>query len=173
MEGNGPECRNLHEKLLRFGHLWQLETHGKEGWLEVEEFSSFHLDSIKINVVIDCAVKEGNSIIIYDWKTGKSLSEDLSVQLCCYAIYAMEKWHLPPESLEVVEYNLNSNKANYFSVTMAEVEGIKGYIKGSVKDMQSLLKDPSNNIPLPEDQFTKVEDERVIVRCNFRKVCRT
>ena len=52
------------------------------------------------------------------------------------------------------------------------IEGIKGYIRGSVKDMQSLLKDPENNIPLPEDQFTKVEDERVISRCNFRKVCR-
>ena len=149
-----------------------LKSHGKEEWLEVEEFSSFLLDGVKINVVIDCAVKEGNSIIIYDWKTGKTLSEDLSVQLGCYAFYAMGKWHLPPESLQVVEYNLQSDKANSFSVTMAEVEGIKGYIKGSVKDMQSLLKDPENNIPLPEDQFTKVEDERVISRCNFRKVCR-
>jgi hypothetical protein len=150
-----------------------LKSHGKEGWLEVEEFSSFQLDSVKINVVIDCAVKEGKGIVIYDWKTGKALSEDLSIQLCCYAFYAIEKWNLPPESLQVIEYNLNSNKANSFSVTMAEVEGIKGYIKGSVKDMQSLLKDPSNNIPLPEDQFSKVEDERVIARCNFRKVCRT
>jgi hypothetical protein len=138
----------------------------------VEEFSSFHLDDIKINVVIDCAVKEGKGIVIYDWKTGKSLSEDLSVQLCCYAFYAMEKWNLTPESLEVVEYNLNSNKANSFSVTMAEVEGIKGYIKGSVKDMQSLLKDPENNTPLEEEQFSKVEDERAVGRCNFRKVCR-
>jgi hypothetical protein len=149
-----------------------LKCHGKEGWLEVEEFSFFHLDSIKINVVVDCAVKEGNSIIIYDWKTGKSLSEDLSVQLCCYALYAMQKWHIPPDSLQVVEYNLQSNKANSFSVTMAEVEGIKGYIKGSVKDMQSLLKDPENNIPLEEEQFSKVEDEGVSLRCNFRKVCR-
>jgi len=149
-----------------------LKSHGKDGWLEVEEFSSFHLDSIKINVVIGCAVKEGNSIIIYDWKTGKSLSEDLSVQLCCYAFYAMEKWHLSPDSLQVVKYNLFSNKANSFTVTMAEVEGIKGYIKGSVKDMQSLLKDPVNNIPLPEDQFSKVEDEQVSLRCNFRKVCK-
>jgi hypothetical protein len=55
---------------------------------------------------------------------------------------------------------------------MAEIEGIKGYIKGSVKDMQSLLKDPENNVPLEEDQFSKVEDEGVIFRCNFRKVCR-
>jgi len=150
----------------------KFKSHGKEGWLEVEEFSSFHLDDIKINVVIDCAVKEGKGIIIYDWKTGKSLSEDLSIQLCSYAFYAIEKWNLPPESLEVVEYNLNSNKANSFSVTMAEVEGIKGYIKGSVKDMQSLLKDSENNIPLPEDDFSKVDDERAVGRCNFRKVCR-
>ena len=150
----------------------RLKSHGKEGWLEVEEFSSFRLDKVKVNVVIDCAVKEGNRIIIYDWKTGKALSEDLSIQLCCYAFYAMEKWNLPPESLQVVEYNLNSNKANSFSLTMAEVEGIKGYIKGSIKDMHSLLKDPKNNVPLEEDQFSKVEDERTNFRCNFRKVCR-
>jgi len=84
----------------------------------------------------------------------------------------VEKWNFPPDSLQVVEYNLPSNKANSFSVTMAEVEGIKGYIRGSVKDMQSLLKDPENNIPLPEEQFSKVENERVSLRCNFRKVCR-
>jgi hypothetical protein len=149
-----------------------LKSHGKAGWLEVEEFSSFDLDSIKINVVIDCAVKEGSGIIIYDWKTGKVPAEDLSVQLCCYAFYAMEKWHIPPESMEVVEYNLQANKTNSFTVSMAEVEGIKGHIKGSVKDMQSLLIDPEKNIPFEEDQFSKVEDGGVISRCNFRKVCR-
>jgi hypothetical protein len=149
-----------------------LKSHGKEGWLEVEEFSSFHLNRIRINVVIDCAVKEGNSIIIYDWKTGQALSEDLSIPLGGYALYAMEKWNLPPDSLKVVEYNLFFNKGNSFSVTQGEVEGIKGYIKGSVKDMQSLLKDSENNIPLAEDQFSRVEDEGVISRCNFRKVCR-
>jgi len=63
-------------------------------------------------------------------------------------------------------------KANWFSVTDGEVEDIKGYIKGSVKDMQSLLTDVGNNIPLEEDRFGKVEDERVSLRCNFRKVCR-
>ena len=149
-----------------------LKSHGKEGWLEVEEFSSFNLGSTKINVVIDCALKERNGIIIYDWKTGRNLSEDLSVQLCCYAFYAMEKWHIPPDSMEVVEYNLQANTTNSFTVSMAEVEGIKGYIKGSVKDMKSLLKDPGKNIPFEEDRFSKVEDGGVISRCNFKKVCR-
>jgi hypothetical protein len=57
-------------------------------------------------------------------------------------------------------------------VTKGEAEDIKGYIKGSIKDMQSLLMDIVNNTPLEEDRFSRVEDERVSLRCNFRKVCR-
>jgi hypothetical protein len=149
-----------------------LKSHPKEGWLEVEEFSSFHLDTIKINLSIDCAIKEGDDIYIYDWKTGKGLSEDLSIQLCCYALYAMEKWHAPPDSLKIIEYNLSFNKSNFFSVTHEEVEAIQGYIRGSMKDMHSLLIDVDHNIPKEEDRFSKVKEERVSLRCNFRKVCK-
>jgi hypothetical protein len=149
-----------------------LKSHPRGQWLEVEEFSSFHLDNIKINLSIDCAIKEGDDIYIYDWKTGKSFSEDLSVQLCCYALYALEKWHIPPNSLRIIEYNLSFDKSNWFSVTHGEVEAIQGYIRGSMKDMHSLLIDVDNNIPMEEDRFSKVEDERVSVRCNFRKICR-
>ncbi len=138
----------------------------------MEEFSSFLLDNIKIYLAIDCAIKEGEDILIYDWKTGKSIPEDLSIQLCCYALYAMGKWHVSPESVRIIEYNLSFNKATEFSVTHGESENIKGYIGGSIKDMQSLLVDLGNNIALEEERFGKVEDERVSLRCNFRKVCR-
>jgi hypothetical protein len=149
-----------------------LKSHRQEDWLEVEEFSSFHFDDVKINLAIDCAIKEGNEVIIYDWKTGKTISEDLPIQLSCYVLYAMEKWHVSPESLMIIEYNLSFNKKSWFSVTKGEAEDIKGYIKGSIKDMQSLLMDIGNNTPLEEDRFSKVEDERVSLRCNFKKVCR-
>lgn len=99
----------------------------------MEEFSSFRLDSIKINLVIDCAIREDDDVYIYDWKTGKSLSEDLSVQLSCYALYALEKWQVPPESVKVIEYNLSFDKSNWFSVTQQEVQAIKGYIRGSIR----------------------------------------
>ncbi|MBI5969373.1 MAG: PD-(D/E)XK nuclease family protein [Deltaproteobacteria bacterium] len=149
-----------------------IKSHPRDGWLEVEEFSSFRLDNIKINLMIDCAIRKGGNILIYDWKTGKSIPEDLSIQLSCYAFYAMEKWHIPPQALRIIEYNLSFNKVAEFSVTHGEVEDIKGYILGSIKDMQSLLLDPENNIPLDEDRFSKIEDERVSLGCNFRKVCR-
>jgi hypothetical protein len=149
-----------------------LKSHRKDGWLEVEEFSSFLLDHTGINLVIDCAIKEGEGIYIYDWKTGRSLSEDLSIQLGCYALYAMEKWNVPPESLSVIECNLSFDKSNWFSVSQEEMKGMKGYINGSIKDMQSLLTDLSNNLPVEEDRFSKIEDQHVTSRCNFRKVCR-
>jgi len=149
-----------------------LKSHPKGEWLEVEEFSSFLLGNIKINLAMDCAIREGDDIIIYDWKTGKSIPEDLSIQLCCYALYAMEKWNVPPKSLRIIEYNLSFNKATEFSVTPGEAENIKGYIRGSIKDMQSLLIDIGNNTPFEEEKFTKVEDDRISLRCNFRRVCK-
>lgn len=149
-----------------------LKSHPRDQWLEVEEFSSFHLDNIRINLAIDCAIKVGEEVTIYDWKTGKSISEDLPMQLSCYALYAMGKWHIPPESLKIIEYNLSFNKKSWFSVTRGEVEDIKGYIKGSIKDMQSLLIDIENNIPMEEDRFSKIEDERISLRCNYRKICK-
>ena len=149
-----------------------LRSHSKEDWLEVEEFSSFRLDNIKINLVIDCAIREGDDICLYDWKTGKSLSEDLSIQLSCYSLYAMERWEIPPERLHITEFNLSFDKANWFVIGAEQVEETKGYIKGSIKDMQSLLVDSEKNIPLEEERFSKVENERISSRCNFRKVCR-
>lgn len=149
-----------------------LKSHPKSDWLEVEGFSFFHMDDTRINLAIDWAIKEGDEIYLYDWKTGKSLSEDLSIQLCCYALYAMEKWHVHPKSIRIIEYNLSFDKSNWFSITHGEVENIKGYMKGSVKDMQSLLTDVGDNIPLEEERFSKVEDERVSPRCNFRKICK-
>jgi hypothetical protein len=175
-DGQWKEVANHAETCLRNFYASDiydgLKSHPKGEWLEVEEFSSFHLDKTRINLAIDCAIKEGDEIYLYDWKTGKSLSEDLSIQLACYALYAMEKWNVPPESLQIIEYNLSFDKSNWFSITHGEVEEIKGYIRGSIKDMQSLLQDTGNNIPVEEEKFDKVEDDRVSLRCNFRRVCK-
>ena len=149
-----------------------LRSHQKEGWLEVEEFSSFSMDDVRITLAIDCAIRQGEEVTIYDWKTGKSIPEDLPLQHSCYALYAMRKWHVRPEQLSIIEYNLLFNKPSWFSISQREVEEIKGYIRGSIKDMQSLLIDVSNNIPMEEDRFSKIEDEHIIFRCNYRKVCR-
>ena len=143
----------------------------RERWLEVEDFSSFYLDGIKIWAVIDCSFRMGEGVAIIDWKTGRGSKEDLSPQLSCYAMYGVEKWRTRPEKIKLVEYNLLSDQSAEFSVTVGEIANTKAYIKGSIADMHSLLVDIDNNIPKEEQFFRKVEDERVWNRCNFRKVC--
>lgn len=149
-----------------------LKSHPKGDWLEVEEFSSFYLDGIKIHLSVDCAIKEGDYVFIYDWKTGRAIPEDLPIQLSCYGLYAIEKWNISAESLRVIEFNLLFNKKLWFSVSREEVEETKSYIRGSIKDMQSLLRDVENNIPLEEECFSQVEDERICQKCNFLMVCK-
>jgi CRISPR/Cas system-associated exonuclease Cas4 (RecB family) len=99
------------------------------------------------------------------------MSEDVSMQLSCYAMYAMEKWGVDPEKVKLIEYNLLANQGVEFNVSAAEIENTKAYIAGSIADMQSLLVDAGENVPKEEAAFQTVEDERVRADCNFRKVC--
>ena len=93
------------------------------------------------------------------------------MQLACYAMYAMEKWGVDPESVKLIEYNLLANQGTEFTIGATEIENTKTYIAGSIADMQSLLVDVDDNVPKGEEAFHKVEDERVRADCNFRKVC--
>ena len=144
----------------------------RQMWLEVEDFSLFNLNNTKIWAVLDCSFRnEDGGITIIDWKTGRSMSEDVSMQLSCYAMCAMEKWGIDPENVKLIEYNLLANQGVEFVIGRDEIENTKAYIAGSIADMQSLLVDVGKNIPKREDAFQKVEDERVKADCNFRKVC--
>jgi len=99
------------------------------------------------------------------------MSEDVSMQLSCYAMYAMDKWGIDPENVKLIEYNLLGNLGAEFTVGSSEIENTQTYIAGSIADMQSLLVDVGENVTKDEEAFLKVEDERVKTDCNFRKVC--
>lgn len=143
----------------------------QEDWLEIEDFSSFYLDGTKIWAVIDCSFRDADGISIIDWKTGRATTDDVSLQLSCYAMYGREKWGIKPEKIRLVEYNLLFDKRAEFSVTEGEIADTRSYIRGSIADMKSLLVDVENNIPKEEKFFKKIEDDRIRDRCNFRKVC--
>ena len=143
----------------------------KENWLGVEEFSHFWLDYVKVWAVLDFAFKNGNDVIIYDWKTGKSEKEERgNVQLACYALYAMEKWKVPVDNIRTAEYNLARNEIYEFPVDEEIIEGVKEYMRGSVRDMKELLFDENLNSAVESD-FAKTTDENTCLKCNFKKVC--
>jgi hypothetical protein len=143
----------------------------QEKWLEVENFSYFYLDDIKIWAVLDCSFQTDDGVTIIDWKTGRTTSKDISLQLSCYAMYCQDRWGIKPENIRLIEYNLLSDQKAEFNITESEIKDTTSYIKGSVADMKSLLLDVDNNVPKDEKFFKKIEDARIRDRCNFKKIC--
>ena len=167
--GNMEQCLRNFYSSETFNMLKELP---RRMWLEVEDFSSFNMNNTKIWAVLDCSFRtEDGGVTIIDWKTGRKMSEDVSMQLSCYAMYAMDKWGVDPENVKLIEYNLFTNHGSEFNVGASEIENTKTYIAGSIADMQSLLLNVGENVAKDEAAFQKVEDERVRADCNFRRVC--
>ena len=142
----------------------------REHWLEIEDFSSFRLDGVKVHVKLDFACRDGDRIHIFDWKTGRRDEADNSIQLACYALYASEKWGPDPGKVRTVEFNLARNQVRDYSVTGADIDRIRNYIRGSIRDMQALLLDPAGNEVDRESCPLTTETWRCR-NCGFKRLC--
>lgn len=141
-------------------------------FLEVEEFSSIHLDGVEILMKLDCATREGSKIIIWDWKTGKREADTgLSLQLGCYAYYAKAQFRADLSQVEARRFDLYRNKLYKDALTGSSLDEILDYVRGSIKDMQGLLDDVALNTA-SEERFRKVAREKVCLKCNFFRVCK-
>ena len=140
-----------------------------EDFFESEEFSSFKFEGTKINVKLDFSYRNKDELFIYDWKTGKKQDEDNNIQLACYALYAQEKGDF--KSIPTYQFNLASNTVYSFPYDNNIIEGVKDYMRGSIRDMQELLKDRGGNLA-EEESFEKVEKPYNCRYCNFQKVCK-
>jgi CRISPR/Cas system-associated exonuclease Cas4 (RecB family) len=145
----------------------------REAWLEAEEWAHFFLDGVKVWVKLDCAYRgDEGQVVIYDWKTGKRLSEETSLQLSCYALYVGQKWNADAARVIAREYNLFHDDEREFAVTAEDLDATVTYMRAAFDDMRLLLDDAENNVPLPEDRFVRTDVERYCERCNFLRVCR-
>jgi len=151
----------------------RLRTVPREGWLEAEEWASFLLDAVRIWVKLDCAYRDAEGrVVIYDWKTGKRMVEDTSLQLSCYALYAGQRWQAEPASVLAREYNLYHDEEREFPINAEDLDATVTYIRARIDDMHLLLADADANKPLPEEAFAQTQDLARCARCNFIKVCR-
>ena len=138
-------------------------------FLFTHQQASFLLLDSPFAVPTDCSFRTEDGIIIIEWKTGRTTTSDVSLQLSCYAMYGkVEKWGL---NLKKSGYNLLSDQRAGLTVTGGEIADTKSYIEGRIADMKSLLVDLESNIPKEERFFKKLEDDRIRDRCNFGKVC--
>jgi CRISPR/Cas system-associated exonuclease Cas4 (RecB family) len=140
----------------------QLSRTSPENFLEIETFSRFEIDGIPISVKLDCATRESDHIVVWDWKTGKWEGADKQWQLACYAFYIQQAYGVPIHAVRQRRVDLMRG-GDITEVVFQErgVSELLSYIRGSVADMTGLLDDPANNLR-----------REVCGRCSFARVCR-
>jgi CRISPR/Cas system-associated exonuclease Cas4 (RecB family) len=162
------------DKCLR--HFYQSEVYEelrqlpRENILEIERFSGFDLDGVEVIIKLDCATREHDRIVVWDWKTGRSEQTGLSFQMACYAYYASNTYRIPVRHIVTRRFELLRDDLHEESISEGSLDELLNYIRGSIKDMQSLLDDPARNVTR-EERFAKVEKREICYRCNFLKVC--
>ena len=147
-----------------------IQDRPRDQWLEIEDFSSFRIDGVKVHVKLDFACRDGDRVHIFDWKTGRRDESDNSIQLACYALYAQEKWGPGPGNVRTAEFNLALDKVREYPVSAADIERISAYIRGSIRDMKELLKVPDHN-DADRDSCPLTSEEWRCRYCNFKRLC--
>jgi hypothetical protein len=85
------------------------------------------------------------------------VGEDVSMQLSCYAMYAMDKWGIDLENVKLIEYNLLANQGAELNVSGAEIENTKAY-KLWHRVLQYVINLTMGSIPMHFRQaFTKTD----------------
>lgn len=140
-------------------------------FLETEEFASFRLDDIDIAMKLDCAIREGETVTVWDWKTGRrEANTGLSLQMACYALYVKQVHHTPLANIRTRRFDLYRSRIHDQRMTPRSLDEILSYIRGSAKDMRGMLDDVPNNVAT-EGRFSKVEKPGICLKCNFLGVC--
>ena len=149
-----------------------IQTMSDTQWLAIEELDSFEIHGAKLWVKLDFAIRHGERVYIYDWKTGKVVKEN-EVQLAVYAIYAQQKWDVDLRLIRLFDVYLNQQLPVKVKPTDKLISSASEFIQSSVDDMKELLADRENN-KAEIDLFPVASEDRESYPCSycsFQTVC--
>jgi hypothetical protein len=152
---------------------WLREIEGIEpqAFLALEDLDTFEIAGVPVYVKLDLAHRvppDGARIV--DWKTGRRSPQPGGLQLGVYALFAIERWGLPPEAVEIREVNLSSGEEAAAGVSAVLLDQTRVAIERSIEAMRARLIDPQANLARVED-FPAQVAERACRSCAFREVC--
>ena len=143
-------------------------------WVEVDEGaqkSNFDLEGVKVFAIPDFVFRdEANQITVVDWKTGQ-MRDGYQDQVVGYAVYLANRYRVPPESVRCLLVFVNQGEELEVHVDEPTVQRFRVHFEESVRAMQALLVNASQNIPLDAAQFPKTDDLTQCARCAFRRAC--
>ncbi|MDR0965277.1 MAG: PD-(D/E)XK nuclease family protein [Myxococcales bacterium] len=139
-------------------------------WLPVDAVDSFLLDGIKVFAAPDLALREGEKLILVDWKTGQPREEDRE-QVQGYALFAADKWKVPPEQIVARLVYLGAGQEIDVDVAEGALDTFKEHFRSSVEQMKACLRDPARNEADMAD-FPCTDQRERCRQCAFERLCR-
>ena len=139
-------------------------------WLPVDAVDSFLLDGIKVFAAPDFALREGKKLILVDWKTGQPREEDRD-QVQGYALFAADKWQVPPENIVARLVYLGAGQEIDVDVAAGALDAFRAHFRASVEAMKACLRNPEANEAEMAD-FPCAEARERCRFCAFARLCR-
>ena len=154
--------------------LEELRRTPRERWLTVDELDKWFFEGTTNWAAVDFAYRDQDGRVhLLDWKTGKAREVD-HVQVGTYALYARQKWDVPPDGVVGGLVYLAPEGGATVRVDVkadeATLEACRTTMRGSIVAMKEVLADPARN-QAALTAFPQIEDRAACRRCPFRRPC--
>lgn len=114
----------------------------------------------------DFAMRDGDRVTVYDWKTGARKDED-RVQLLAYALHAKHQWGFAPENITCVAVYLSGAVEEVpMPVTEAALDDVLATIRADLVRIRELDAQSADDANFPVDPRPEV-----CAWCEFQELC--
>lgn len=141
----------------------------RAAWLPIDEIASFQLEGHKVFAGPDFAYRDGERVVLVDWKTGRPRPEDRE-QVQGYALFAQARWGARPADVVARLVYLAAGEEVDVGVGPGDLESFLSLFRSSVGAMRASLVDPARNIARRDD-FPMLEDAARCGHCPFQRLC--
>ncbi len=138
-------------------------------WRAVETLDTYQYLGTKIYAVPDFAYMDGDTVHIWDWKTGTPREEDL-FQLHTYALYACERWSTDPEDIVLHAAYLGEESVKEVPVDLEALSQAQDRMSDSLRAMMDAHYDPDED-ELMMENWPASPEARKCGWCRFRGIC--
>jgi hypothetical protein len=141
-------------------------------WLAVDDPIRFGdapaclVDDAKVWCRPDFAIREGDRVTIYDWKTGARRDEDRT-QLLAYALHAWHQWGFAPDKISCVAVYLSEPIEEVpHPVTAEALEAVLATVRADLARMREL-----DALVNDVERFPVDPKPAVCAWCEFQEIC--
>ncbi len=149
-------------------NLAQFREGAAEASALIEESARMKNDYFTLSGKVDLVYWINDKVVIIDWKIGGSGSSDDSLQMLAYALWAKQKFELPPDSITLQVVHLADNTVSTFSVCEKKLNRAEARILQDLERMQEL---DNYGREAVAEAFTPCAQPKICALCQFQEVC--